>query len=174
MDELDKRNEQGPHDEQPGIGGTVKKVLGDSPAMAAGAGVAGAALGAAGGMLAGPLGIIPGAAAGAAAGVALAQGATQGRPAPPHDEAYWREQHAAQPEQVSAANYEDCEPAYRLGFDAATRFPSASSWEEVGDPLQAEWQGVRGRSMLGWPQAEPMARWAWEHTRSHMSAPSQR
>ncbi|AKJ27211.1 hypothetical protein [Caldimonas brevitalea] len=166
---MSERSDETSRPDAEGSQNPVKKLLGDRPVAAAGAGLAGAALGAAGGMMAGPLGIVPGAAAGAAAGVTLVQGVDT--PAEDdYDVQHWRELHARQPATGPQRSYEDCESAYRYGHSAAARYPDATSWDELSDQLASGWIDSNARSPLAWGEAEPLARTAWEQARAQRTA----
>jgi len=128
---------------------------------AAAIGSAGLAIGAA---VAGPVGV-----AAAAIGGAIIGGYT-GKAAgelidPTAEDAYWREQHPAQPYAKGTA-FEDYQAAYRTGYEAY-RHHGTRSFEEAEADLRAEYE--RSGSRIAWDQAIPATRAAWNRVAEHGS-----
>jgi phage tail tape-measure protein len=111
-------------------------------AAVGGGGIAGAAGGAAiGGVIGGPVGAAIGAAAGAVAGAAAAD-QIQDELDPKLEEAYWQENYRNQPYYKSGAKYESYLPAYRFGWESASRPEySERDFEEVEPELRKNWEG---------------------------------
>ncbi|HEX8785694.1 MAG TPA: hypothetical protein VF793_05880, partial [Telluria sp.] len=127
--------------------------------LAGGVGVAGgAAVGASVGAVGGPVGMAAGAAIGGIAGGMLGKGAGH-LVNPSEEDNYWRTNYLTQPYYIPNFSYEDYGPAYQLGYNNASRFPSY----DLAEPHMAdEWDRVRGRSRLSWEQASPATRAAWD------------
>ena len=124
---------------------------------AAGGIAAGAALGT---VTAGPIGTIVGAAVGAIVG-GLGGKAIAEHYDPTVEEGYWRENHAKQPYYQKGKEYDDYAPAYRLGGEARSRYPN-ERFEEAESRLASDYDGMRGNSGLGWSDAKPATRAAWD------------
>ena len=118
-------------------------------AAVGGGGIAGAAGGAViGGVIGGPVGAAIGAAAGAIAGASAAD-QIQDELDPKLEEAYWRENYMHQPYYKSGDKYESYLPAYRFGWESASRPEFANrKFEEVEPELQKNWKGNWGTDRL--------------------------
>lgn len=79
-----------------------------------------------------------------------------------HD-AYFRDSFPFRPYANRRAFYEDYEPAYRLGFDAHSRFENLS-FDEIEPQLEAEWYAIQPSTALTWQQVKPAARDAWQRS----------
>ena len=76
------------------------------------------------------------------------------------EEEYWRKHHASQPHATEDTTYEQFAPAYRVGAEAAHKYPGKQFHEietdialdyekhEVGSALP--WDHVRGASKAAW------------------------
>jgi hypothetical protein len=111
-------------------------------AAVGGGGIAGAAAGAViGTALGGPVGAAIGAAAGGVAGAAAAD-QLQDELDPKLEEAYWQENYKSQPYYKPGDPYETYLPAYRFGWDAASRPEFAErDFEDVEPELKNRWEG---------------------------------
>lgn len=126
-----------------------------------GAALGGVAAGAAAGTVAaGPVGTVVGAAVGAVAG-GLAGKAVGERVNPTVEDAHWRENYTNEPYHKQAHGYEDYEPAYRTGYEARARHAD-STFDEVEDDLRLDYEKRKGNSRLGWDDAKPATRAAWD------------
>jgi hypothetical protein len=123
-----------------------------------GSAVGGVAAGAAVGTVAGPVGTLAGAAIGAVLG-GLAGKAVAESIDPTVEDAYWRENYAAQP-YASGRSYDDLGPAYAQGVDAYSRYPGRS-FDDLEPDLSRDWATARGDSNLSWEDARPASRDAW-------------
>jgi hypothetical protein len=123
-------------------GGRVSGEPDSNLAAVGGGGIAGAAAGAAiGGIVGGPAGAAIGAAAGAVAGAAAAD-QLQDELDPKLEEAYWQENYAKQPYYKAGEKYESYLPAYRFGWESASRPEYAERDFEQAEPeLRKAWQG---------------------------------
>ncbi|MGI4777872.1 MAG: ferritin-like domain-containing protein [Janthinobacterium lividum] len=119
----------------------------------------GALAGAAAGSLAGPVGTVVGLVAGAMAGglggKAVAEGVN-----PTAEETYWRENFSNERYVESGRTYDDYGPAYELGWSG--RAQRGTDFDTVEPALASEWASRRGASSLGWADARPASRAAWE------------
>ena len=143
---------------------------------AAAGGVAGAAVGVAAaaatglaaGMVAGPIGAAVGLVAGALiGGVAGSEAAEAVNPTV--EENHWSGAFTAQPYYLSSYTYDDYRPAYRVGYEGYSRY-KGKSFDEVEDELRDEYIRNRGNSRLGWMDARPATRSAWDRVGSSQSA----
>ena len=119
----------------------------------------GALAGAAAGSVVGPVGTVVGLVAGAVAGglggKAVAEGVN-----PTTEEAYWRENYTKETYVESGRSYDDYAPAYELGWSG--RAQRGTDFDTVEPALASEWETRRGSSTLGWADARPATRAAWD------------
>jgi hypothetical protein len=80
---------------------------------------------------------------------------------PAGEEAYWRENYAAQPYYEAGYTYDDYHPAYRAGWEGRARY-EGRSFQEVERELRADYERRRGASRLGWDRSREAARAAWD------------
>jgi hypothetical protein len=78
---------------------------------------------------------------------------------PTVEDAYWRENYASRDYVGQGRSYDDYGPAYGYGVN---RYDRDRSFEDVEPELAEGWMGARGSSTLGWGEASPAARDAWE------------
>ena len=78
---------------------------------------------------------------------------------PTVEDACWRENQASRDYVPQGRSYDDCGPAYGYGVN---QYDSERSFEDVEPELAEGWMGARGSSTLGWGEASPAARDAWE------------
>lgn len=126
-----------------------------------GAALGGAAAGAAAGSLAGPIGTVAGTVvggiAGAYAGKAIAENID-----PTVEAEYWRENYPNRPYYDAEYDYEDYEPAYRLGWENVDATKSFADREEE---LEARWNRDYSQSeetALDWKRARAAAQDAYD------------
>lgn len=123
-----------------------------------GAAAGGMAAGAAVGTVAGPVGTIVGAAVGAVVGGLAGKGVAESIE-PTVEDAYWRENYTSRDYVAQGRSYDDYGPAYGYGV---SRYDADRPFEDVEPDLADGWMGARGASTLGWGEAAPAARDAWE------------
>ena len=123
-----------------------------------GAAAGGIAAGAAIGTVAGPVGTLVGAAIGAVVGGLAGKGVAESID-PTVEDAYWRENYASRDYVADGRSYDDYGPAYGYGV---SRYEGERTFEDVEPELADGWMGARGPSTLGWGEAAPAARDAWE------------
>ncbi|MBY0407937.1 MAG: hypothetical protein K2Q01_09615 [Rickettsiales bacterium] len=146
---------EGEYGEHP-IGGAVGAALG----AAAGAAAVGAAQGAVLGTVAGLPGMAAGVAIGGVVGALAGKGIAQ-EINPTTEDAYWSENYLSRPYVTTGTSYDEYGPAYRQGVDAYSRNPGRA-FEDVEPQLGSEWEKARGTSNLGWDNAKPAARDAYD------------
>ena len=132
-----------------------------------GAAAGGMAAGAAVGTVAGPLGTLVGAAVGAVVGGLAGKGVAESID-PTVEDAYWRENHASRGYVAEGRGYDDYGPAYGYGVG---RYSPDRSFEDMEPELAEDWMGARGPSTLGWGEASPAARDAWDRLDSRNRPP---
>lgn len=121
----------------------------------------GAAAGAAAGAVAGPVGAVAGAVVGGLIGGLAGKGVAESMN-PTVEDAYWREAHADEPYYDQAYAYEDYAPAYRTGYEGASRYAAASSFTDAEPKLRDDYLRNRGASALEWDTARSATRSAWD------------
>lgn len=124
-----------------------------------GAVVGGAAAGAATGTVAGPVGTVIGTAVGAVVGGLAGKGVAEAID-PTVEDAYWRQNFTDRAYVEDGSSYDDYRPAYGVGVSSFGRYPGRS-FEDVEPQIADNWTSNRGNSRLGWNQARPAARDAW-------------
>jgi hypothetical protein len=132
-----------------------------------GAAAGGMAAGAAAGTVAGPLGTAIGAAVGAIVGGLAGKGVAESID-PTAEEAYWRGNYASRDYVAPDRSFDDYGPAYGYGV---AMYEGDRSFDDVEPALADGWMGVRGQSTLGWGEASPAARDAWERIGSRSTPP---
>lgn len=123
---------------------------------AAAGGAAGAAIGAIGG----PVGIAVGAVVGAVAG-GLGGKATAEAIDPTVEDTYWAKTYKSRPYSSSTVEYKEFRPAYRYGWENASRY-SGKRFDDVESDLARDWRNRRDGSTLDWDAARPAVRDAWD------------
>ena len=155
----------------PGRDANRDPITGEPGAHPVGAGAGAAAAGVAGGLigsLAGPIGTAVGAAIGGVAGGLAGKGVAESVN-PTEEDTYWRETYASRDYVDRTKKYDDYAPAYRLGWESCcTHAPAGRTFDQVESDLAREWDSHRGRSGLGWMQAKPAARDAWDRAQSRV------
>ena len=76
------------------------------------------------------------------------------------DEQYWRENHAGQSYAGEGYDYEHYAPAYRVGSEAAKKYPGRS-FDEIEDSVALDYEKHEPGSALPWDQARHASRAAW-------------
>lgn len=132
---------------------------------ASGGALAGAAIGAVGG----PIGSAIGGAIGAVAGGLAGKGAAEAVN-PTEEDAYWRDNHKTRPYFQSGRNYDDYAPAYRYGWESASR-PEyhGRQFDDVESDLSRGWDKVRGKSRSEWNDMKLATRDAFERVQNRVS-----
>lgn len=129
---------------------------------AAGGAAAGAAVGAAVG---GPVGAVVGGAVGAIAGGASGHAAGEALD-PTVEAAYWRGNYNKRPYYRSGKEYSEYEPAYRYGWESASRPEYRNrKWNDVEGDLQRGWDMAKGGTQQGWYDVKDATRDAWSRVR---------
>ncbi len=125
----------------------------------------GAASGAAVGAIGGPIGAIIGGISGAIVGGLIGHGI--GEAVDPTEDEYWREEHTDRPYYAEGRSYEDYEPAYRLGYNAADANVGDNKQirqydDAVDSQLREHYGKYRGDSELEWDEAREAVREAYQ------------
>ncbi|HEY2293390.1 MAG TPA: hypothetical protein VGM86_22030 [Thermoanaerobaculia bacterium] len=77
------------------------------------------------------------------------------------DDRYWRENHGNRHYANPASNYEEYQPAYQYGTDAAHHY-QGRAWDDVQGDLERGWDRARGGSSLAWENVKDAVRAAWD------------
>ena len=80
---------------------------------------------------------------------------------PTQEEAYWREYHAEQPYADQNRPYEHYAYAYRIGAEAALKYPG-KTFEEIEDEVALNYERARPGEALPWDHARPAIQAAWD------------
>lgn len=78
---------------------------------------------------------------------------------PTVEDAHWQRSFRAQPYYRSGLGYDDYGPAYRVGYTAPLR--REGDFEDLQEALRLDWESVKGRSRLAWPEARDVIHAAW-------------
>ena len=76
------------------------------------------------------------------------------------EEKYWREQHPRQPYANDEIPFDAYAPAYRVGIEAAQKYPG-KSFEEIEDDVILGYQRNRVGAALPWDHARHAVHAAW-------------
>jgi len=123
---------------------------------AASAGAAGAAIGAAGGPVGAAVGGLIGVIAGAAAGKGIAEQID-----PTAERAYWETEYKNEPYFEEGEQFEDYDPAYRLGYERYHGY-QGRTYDDAESDLSKDWDTTKGKSRLSWEKAKLAARAGWQ------------
>ncbi|MGI0485082.1 hypothetical protein ACN4EK_06570 [Pantanalinema rosaneae CENA516] len=84
-----------------------------------------------------------------------------------HDQdEYWRQHYATSPYYESGLTYADYQPAYRLGYEAYSRYEGSNrTYDEVEPELRQEYERNYSSS-LGWEKAKYAVRDAWDRVKN--------
>lgn len=140
---------------------------GAHPFGVAGGGTGGAVAGAAiGGAVGGPIGAAVGGAIGAVAGGLAGKGAAEAVN-PTEENAYWQREHTSRPYVRKDTPYEHYEPAYRYGWESASRPEFANrNFDTAERDLERNWETYRGPSTTPWRDVRDATRDSYERVRS--------
>ena len=76
------------------------------------------------------------------------------------EDEYWRSNDSTRP-YASGRSYDDYQPAYRYGYEAADRY-RGRSWTDVESDLERGWDSYESRGTSTWQQMKNAVRDAWE------------
>jgi|KBSMisStaDraftv2_1062788.scaffolds.fasta_scaffold09765_4 hypothetical protein len=85
------------------------------------------------------------------------------------EEAYWREHHAAQSHANKETTYEHFAPAYRVGAEAAAKYPG-KPFDEIEDEIALDYEKHQVGSALPWDHVRGASKAAWSRL-SGVSSP---
>lgn len=147
----------------------ITKEPGAHPLGVAGGSAGGAAAGAAiGGAVGGPVGALAGGAIGAVAGGYAGKAAGEAVN-PTEEDAYWREEHRKRPYFKSDRDYSYYEPAYRYGWESATKPEYGSKrFDELEPELQSNWASFRGKAEAEWRDVRDASRDSFDRIRGRL------
>ena len=74
---------------------------------------------------------------------------------------FWRESFSSRPYAVADRGYDFYQPAYRYGFESATKH-RGRQWSDVESDLSSGWQTARGGSNSTWEDVKDAVRDAWD------------
>lgn len=85
------------------------------------------------------------------------------------DAGFWRDRFPSEPYTVDSDNFEDYEPAYRLGYSLRGTIGDFDLHEA---DIRERWDTAKGHSRLDWNRAKDAVRSAWEDntTTPHMES----
>jgi hypothetical protein len=130
--------------------------IGAGTGAAAGA-ATGAAVGAAGGPVGMAAGAIIGGIIGAKAGDSIAEVVN-----PTTYNSYWNDNYNKTDYYVAGRDWNDYEPAYKLGYDSFDKY-RGRTYSEAETELERDWNSLRGNSRLAWNEAKGAVRDGWHH-----------
>ncbi|HEY6064916.1 MAG TPA: hypothetical protein VIY96_02095 [Thermoanaerobaculia bacterium] len=101
--------------------------------------------------------------AGGATGHAVAEGLD-----PTVEDAYWRKNYNTRPYYRSGRAYEDYQPAYRYGWESASRAEYRNrKFDEIESDLERGWDKAKGKTREGWHDVKDATRDAFNRVRGH-------
>ncbi len=123
---------------------------------AAGGGLTGAAIGAAvGGPAGAAIGAVVGGVVGAFSGRGIAEAVNH-----TDEEKHWRERHHEQEWADSNSNYEHFAPAYKTGYEGATKY-AGRHYHEIETDLARDYEKNDAHPAIPWDRARPAVKAAW-------------
>lgn len=159
-------NENKKHDSNPD---PITGEPGAHPIGVAGGATGGALAGAAIGAVGGPVGSAIGGAIGAVAGGLAGKGVAESVN-PTEEDAYWRANHPSRPYFRSGSKYDDYSPAYRYGWESASRPEyQGRRFEDVDSDLERGWDKARGTVRSEWSEMKQATRDAFERVQNRTS-----
>ncbi|MEO6076024.1 MAG: hypothetical protein ABIP56_04385 [Dokdonella sp.] len=130
--------------------------IGAGTGAAAGA-ATGAVVGAAGGPVGMVVGAVVGGIVGAKAGDSVAEAVN-----PTAYNAHWKENYQNSSHYVAGSQWNDYEPAYKLGYDSHNKY-RGRPYNEVENDIARSWEATKGNSSLAWNDAKNAVRDGWHH-----------
>jgi hypothetical protein len=130
--------------------------VGAGTGAAAGA-VTGATVGAVGGPIGMAAGAVVGGIVGAAAGDSIAEAVN-----PTEYSNHWRNTYSTTPYYASGREWNDYEPAYKLGYDAYGNY-RGRKFDDIESDLERNWEATKGNSRLAWNEAKGAVRDGWHY-----------
>ena len=85
------------------------------------------------------------------------------------EEKYWREHHHTQPHATESTGYEHFAPAYRVGAEAAAKYPG-KEFHEIEDDVALGYEKHRIGSALPWDHVRGASKAAWSRVSGSISA----
>ncbi len=76
------------------------------------------------------------------------------------EEKYWREHHEEQPHAKEGTSYEHFAPAYRVGAEAAEKYPG-KDFHEIEDAIALDYEKHQVGSALPWDHVRGASKAAW-------------
>jgi len=153
-----RKTDDNPANRDPITGAPGSHPVGTAAGATSG-GVAGAVVGTAvGGPVGGAVGAAVGAVAGGLAGHAAGEAVN-----PSVEDIYWRQAHIREPYYRKDFTYDDYGPAYRTGYEGASRYHGQNRrFDDVEPELRGDYQRLKGKSRFAWEDAKAAARAAWD------------
>ncbi len=87
------------------------------------------------------------------------------------EDSYWRKNYSNRPYATAGRAYEEYQPGYRFGYEAANRHQDRE-WSDVEPELRRNWNTYDSRGNSTWEQMKEAVRDAWDRVtgRRHVSA----
>ena len=120
-----------------------------------------------GGAVGGPVGAVVGGVAGGIAGGAAGHAVAEAVN-PTVEDAYWRKTYNTRPYYKAGRAYEDYEPAYRYGWEAASN-PAYRDrkFDDIDNDLERGWDKAKGKTREAWYDVKDATRDAFNRVRGH-------
>jgi len=77
------------------------------------------------------------------------------------EDTYWQTNYRTRPYAAGATDYASYRPAYRYGYESASRYHDRS-WSDVEPELSRGWDTYEHRGTSTWEQVKDAARDAWD------------
>jgi hypothetical protein len=153
-------------DDNPANRDPITKEPGSHPVGTGVGSAGGAAAGAAaGGAIGGPVGAVVGGVTGAVAGGAAGHAAGEAVN-PTIETEYWRRNYTTRPYYRSDIDFSEFEPAYRYGWESASRPEYRNRrFEEIEGDLEKGWARAKGATGRAWHEVKAAVQDAWDRVR---------
>jgi hypothetical protein len=76
------------------------------------------------------------------------------------EETYWRDNWRSRPYASADLGFDYYRPAYRYGFESATKF-SGRKWDDIQSDLRSGWERYEYRGSSAWDKVKDAVRDAW-------------
>jgi hypothetical protein len=83
------------------------------------------------------------------------------------EETYWRTNFSTRPYAGAGRTFDDFQPAYRYGYDSATKY-RGRKWHEVETDLERGWETAKGKSKSAWRDMKEAVKDAWHRVERAM------
>ena len=78
-----------------------------------------------------------------------------------NDRSWWQQNYNSRPYVTADRRFEDYEPSYQFGYEAANRY-RGRSFNDIEPSLRSDWERYEGRGRSTWDHVKDAVRDAWD------------